>query len=493
MKKSLFITLLALSLFQVSGEAFAMQQPTATQKAPQKRHATEMENSQNDSKNAPENKKQKTDAPETAADGVNGATQATESSTAIITNKSDVIPYFDNCPDDTIMLILSFCDVESLGKAAQTCNRFSAIVKSPLLLQDMLHNLLSCDAERPLSLIKYTDATKILAQYPSLQNVTVFKDQASTLIAKIAKYLKLRDTPTTERYIEEAFKNGFDNADIYNQINSWNTFTRLLFEYCCTNIITTLYNRGELRITNPDWIIRATAIGSNFAIKIGHPEKFKMLFDIASGLEVFQTQEPPMLRAASNGAPFFATVLMSHKFSILETFSNENVLHIAIEFNQNKFVEWVLSLDQKTVVSKLLIQRNDIGETPIQKALSKKNSHIISLLIDAGVDIDIIDIMHAIKNKSFEIAKYFITTLKKRNPRLNLNTPDSDGNTPLNHAVESGNLSMVQFILDNGGAESINIANTYGINPISMAFALDFDEIHKLLVNYNKQQPNTKK
>ncbi|MFH1254087.1 MAG: ankyrin repeat domain-containing protein [bacterium] len=472
MKKLLFITLLALPALQFSGEIFAMKQGQNEESKKRKTDDPSREGQ------APVEKQKKTEVvqdPEAAANIASAAITTTTGNAAGLT--TEAIPYFDQngFDDSLVMLIFSFCDVESLGKAAQTCKRFNAISKNPELLQGILQTLLSCNAENPTSVIRYADVTKILTQYPHLQNAALFQNQAEALIVGINSHIRsLSEATKIIKYLEEVLKTGFDNPDIFNKISPALDFNAgksyildLFLKYCCREIIATLCNQmlidltPEEELTEP--IIRATAKGSNFARKIGKPERFKSLLEIIAKL-LSDYARPyarrpylrpdmlinPILIAAKEGAPFFAILLMQKNFDILSTDKDgSNVLHLAIENSQYNFAKWILSLDSK-IVTKLLDQGKANGETPVQTAIRKNNISIVTELIK-----------RAAKNIAYRA--------------------DRNGNTLLHHAVESGSLSMVQFILNHGEANNIHIPNGIGISPMALADGLGYTEIHNLL------------
>jgi ankyrin repeat protein len=229
-----------------------------------------------------------------------------------------------------------------------------------------------------------------------------------------------------------------------------------------------------------EWI-PALADGCCWMQECGKPEKFAHFFDVT---------------AAKYGAIEVAKKLIEHNgVNILE--NEDSVILNAISHRHNKFVEWLLTLDAN-IIKQILDEEDKVmfwdGNqrvegifSPIQLAIKMNNFEIVKLLAEKGAKFDLNDISFAIQNKLYDLARYLITVLKSRIPKLYLNAKDQNGDTLLHHAVRSENLDMVKFILDNGALESITLANNTETTPIGLARNLRNPEITALLEERKKE------
>jgi len=114
---------------------------------------------------------------------------------------------------------------------------------------------------------------------------------------------------------------------------------------------------------------------------------------------------------------------------------------------------------------------NENGDTLIAISCEKRNLNIIKYLIKKGAKTDInnstgnslLNIVCKTESKeSLEILNYFIKELK-----IDINSKDKNGNTPLLIACYFGNIEIISKLLESGA--NINIQNNYGDSPLMIS------------------------
>lgn len=127
-----------------------------------------------------------------------------------------------------------------------------------------------------------------------------------------------------------------------------------------------------------------------------------------------------------------------------------STLHAAAEFGGAEAIQALLSHPESV---KLLNQVNQNGGSPLHLAVSAGNSEQVTLLLDAGADI---------------------------------NQRDKQGNTPLILAVLSGHRNIVNQLLTQGA--SVSKRNNNKQNALSIAESLGYQEIYQSLIAAKKSK-----
>jgi ankyrin repeat protein/WD40 repeat protein len=168
-------------------------------------------------------------------------------------------------------------------------------------------------------------------------------------------------------------------------------------------------------------------------------------------------------------------------------------LHIAIE--EKNDIEILKILIEKG--ADLNAKRPD-GYTPLLMAFEYSNNVLAQLLIDSGANPNIkssgfnykypeFSILHfAVKNNLIDRIKILLSSKK-----LNINTQNYHGETPLHFAVQSKNTEVIKLLLKSGA--DVNIQDRYYQSPIF--YCGDSLSYYKLLVEHgaNINQTNFKK
>lgn len=154
-------------------------------------------------------------------------------------------------------------------------------------------------------------------------------------------------------------------------------------------------------------------------------------------------------------------------------------LHRAIENDDMKMVECLLSLTNIDVNVE-----DDIGRTPLQRAVSRGNVEIVKLLLTSkDIDAngansnDATPPLHAaVKRDLVEVIKLLLTS-----DVIDVNAQDTHGRTPLSHAVVFRYVETVKFLLTSKKID-VNVADSNGRTPLHHAAFFAYVEIVELLL-----------
>lgn len=154
-------------------------------------------------------------------------------------------------------------------------------------------------------------------------------------------------------------------------------------------------------------------------------------------------------------------------------YTEESALHYAVTNNDIEFVE--LLIDYGAEVDK----KNKQGCTPLIRAIQRKSLPVAQLLLDHGADINLkcgkLHPLGEAANHCSEIAKLFLER------GINVNAKSS-GKTPLDYAIENGDLELVKILLDKKGIY-LNTKNNRKQSPLDCAIDSRHVEIIKILLN----------
>ena len=178
---------------------------------------------------------------------------------------------------------------------------------------------------------------------------------------------------------------------------------------------------------------------------------------------------------------FLLNSFFSEDFPVTYSKDEKSLLMIAIENDSHNVLDMIL------VRGAYLEEEIEDGRTPI---FYVRSSEALNKLVIAGADINRLDnkkesvISYFIKNKPFEYSEYLVIA------GANLDVENDEGWTPIFDAVVSGNIKLVELMLERGG--DFKKEDIYGNIPIF--YTNDEDMLLKLLEikDYNLNMRNKK-
>lgn len=188
-----------------------------------------------------------------------------------------------------------------------------------------------------------------------------------------------------------------------------------------------------------------------------------------------------VVNAIETDNSFLLNSFFSEDFPVTYSKDGKSLLMIAIENDSHNVLDMIL------VRGAYLEEEIEDGRTPI---FYVRSSEALNKLVIAGADINKLDnkkesvISYFIKNKPFEYSEYLVIV------GANLDIENSEGWTPIFDAVVSGNIKLVELMLERGG--DFNKEDIYGNIPIF--YTNDEDMLLKLLEikDYNLNMRNKK-
>ena len=223
--------------------------------------------------------------------------------------------------------------------------------------------------------------------------------------------------------------------------------------------------------------------------------------------------------AGTRGTPLHQAVARGHK-DIVSLLLNEgcpinvvgSALHCAVQYGQIHMIEMLVehgcdvnigtdegwtSLHNAAAMGKLESVRTLLrlggresmtkvagnAGTPLHQAVEKGHKDIVSLLLNEGCPINVVDsrgrsVLHIAAQHG---QNHMMEMLTEQG--LNVNKGDDESWTPLHHAAASGQLELVCTLLRLGGRESMTkVAGIYG-TPLHLAIAIGHKDIVSLLLN----------
>jgi len=115
-------------------------------------------------------------------------------------------------------------------------------------------------------------------------------------------------------------------------------------------------------------------------------------------------------------------------------------------------------------------EKNVDGVTPLHLAVSNNRLDLIPVLTELGADVNMrirgVPLISQLINQRGSNKQALITELLKHQLDLNVhdNVDGQKGKTPLHYALENGNLSLSQFLLENGSSPSLQ--DKSGLNAL---------------------------
>lgn len=188
-----------------------------------------------------------------------------------------------------------------------------------------------------------------------------------------------------------------------------------------------------------------------------------------------------VVNAIETDNSFLLNSFFSENFPVTYSKDGKSLLMIAVENDSHNVLDMIL------IRGAYLEEEIEDGRTPI---FYVRSSEALNKLVIAGVDINKLDnkkesvISYFIKNKPFEYSEYLVLA------GANLDIENSEGWTPIFDAVVSGNIKLVELMLERGG--DFKKEDIYGNIPIF--YTNDENMLLKLLEikDYNLNMRNRK-
>lgn len=188
-----------------------------------------------------------------------------------------------------------------------------------------------------------------------------------------------------------------------------------------------------------------------------------------------------VVNAIETDNSFLLNSFFSEDFPVTYSKDGKSLLMIAIENDSHNVLDMIL------VRGAYLEEEIEDGRTPI---FYVRSSEALNKLVIAGADINKLDnkkesvISYFIKNKPFEYSEYLVIA------GANLDVENDEGWTPIFDAVVSGNIKLVELMLERGG--DFKKEDVYGNIPIF--YTNNEDMLLKLLEikDYNLNMRNKK-
>lgn len=188
-----------------------------------------------------------------------------------------------------------------------------------------------------------------------------------------------------------------------------------------------------------------------------------------------------VVNAVETDNSFLLNSFFSEDFPVTYSKDGKSLLMIAIENDSHNVLDMIL------VRGAYLEEEIEDGRTPI---FYVRSSEALNKLVIAGTNINKLDnkkesvISYFIKNKPFEYSEYLVIA------GANLDVENDEGWTPIFDAVVSGNIKLVELMLERGG--DFKKEDVYGNIPIF--YTNNEDMLLKLLEikDYNLNMRNKK-
>lgn len=188
-----------------------------------------------------------------------------------------------------------------------------------------------------------------------------------------------------------------------------------------------------------------------------------------------------VVNAVETDNSFLLNSFFSEDFPVTYSKDGKSLLMISIENDSYNVLDMIL------VRGAYLEEEIEDGRTPI---FYVRSSEVLNKLVIAGADINKLDnkkesvISYFIKNKPFEYSEYLVIA------GANLDVENDEGWTPIFDAVVSGNIKLVELMLERGG--DFKKEDVYGNIPIF--YTNNEDMLLKLLEikDYNLNMRNKK-
>jgi ankyrin repeat protein len=150
-----------------------------------------------------------------------------------------------------------------------------------------------------------------------------------------------------------------------------------------------------------------------------------------------------------------------------------------------ELLKLILEADASITQEEMCInKKNNLGISPLIIACERNLPVIVELLIKHGADVNIRDSKgrHALAVSAFcgcdDAVTFLLSQIKQTSSiAFLLNEKDDAGCTPLWLAARTGNLKMVELLMDAGADESI--ADNEGLTPNDVAFKFKKEKVEE--------------
>lgn len=145
--------------------------------------------------------------------------------------------------------------------------------------------------------------------------------------------------------------------------------------------------------------------------------------------------------------------------------NGQTALHLCCEYDQHNCLSVILSMPSSATCLEI---RNYEGLSPLHLAVLQGHKHLARMLLDAGADINAMDIksgqsplMHAVESNNVDMVHFLIEN------RCDVNSQSYSGNTALHSACGRGQVETVRLLLKSGADSSLK--NYHNDTPVMVA------------------------
>jgi ankyrin repeat protein len=176
-----------------------------------------------------------------------------------------------------------------------------------------------------------------------------------------------------------------------------------------------------------------------------------------------------------------------------------SVLRLAVKKNSLKILKLLLDIDMtsdKKIIIKSLLADQDVLYSALEEGKSKAFFLIISKIQECLIHNpeDQISIDNLLEMKYYEdelsvlsfavLSQDLLATRSLLRIGADINSKDLNGDTPLIHAINSGNIEMVRILVDS--EQSLEVSDADGYSPLFFA-SIKSEEMTEILLNYGAQ------
>lgn len=162
----------------------------------------------------------------------------------------------------------------------------------------------------------------------------------------------------------------------------------------------------------------------------------------------------------TNGNYLITYAVRFNKIDLVKLLLNYDVYYDVVDKNDNYIVNDAIENGFDDIVKYLVIHsETNIGETLVDTRDNKNN----------------IPLFYAIKSKNYDLTKFLLS-------RSNPNLQNNNGNNALHEAVISGNIKIVELIINQ--ISNINLQNKVGDTPLHLSINYKYNDISIFLIGY---------